>query len=969
MSENKSYLSRFLSVAQSALALILFASLLINSALFALPVKAAGGVLKGGSGIVSDPYLIDDASDLLAVSNNVKNGVNNDKYYMLTASIDLSGISEWTPIGTDSKPFSGYFDGNGFSISGLKIGGGGAYKGLFGSSTGQIRNISLYTDGISGGDNTGGIAGKNTGTIENCTVSGSVSGSGCTGGIVGRNEGEIRNCRNDTGVNGTDQVGGIAGYSSGNVESCSNYSEVSGAKRVGGIVGKNDGWIINCVNGNYAKITTSDTQNNYTYAGGIAGEASNEIVRCTNKAEVAGFYDGTGGIVGVGDVVITECVNEGAVSTNGHDQAGGIIGAAKGGEIKNCTNRGAVSGASRTGGMTGTAANCQIENCINSGKITGNERTAGVVGEILAGANVDLCTNTGEISGAQYTGGIAGIQDYGGDVHNCINRGKVTGSGDQVGGITGRAVYDYFNGVGSSVIGSCTNTGEVTGVSLTGGIAGFSNANISNCLNKGNVTGVNYTAGIVGETFDGGETLTNDVNEGAVNGNERVGGITGRCRSCTIVRCHNKGSVNGKRDVGGIIGYMDYVHNPDSFVKKCINDGNVTGSWSSNEDMRIGGIVGFGQGVSISECGNNGRVTADGRVVGGIIGWVTTGGVIEDCYNRGVVYGEDYVGGIVARVRHDISVLRCYCYAPDNNGVVSGKDGVDCRATNTLTHDVRVGAIVGSRYRTDVTVTMEDNYWWYDCCDYAIGYIHIGGILSGKGYKDFFYQKYFKDTSNFKNWDFTNVWVIKDGAPVLRGAQNISPSGGVGGVGGTGGTGGTGEAVITNKYISNLAQFKAFRDEVNGGNTFEGMSIYLSCDLDLSGENWAPIGTNDHRFSGTFEGQDHIITGMNVDTSEYAGLFGYVWFGTINNLCIYGNVTSSAACVGGIAGFSNGSIRNCSFFGDVTGSASYCNVGGVCGGYGYYEGWGEIRTERDCDIRRENASHVSACKGTLYHYR
>lgn len=131
--------------------------------------------------------------------------------------------------------------------------------------------------------------------------------------------------------------------------------------------------------------------------------------------------------------------------------------------------------------------------------------------------------------------------------------------------------------------------------------------------------------------------------------------------------------------------------------------------------------------------------------------------------------------------------------------------------------------------------------------------------------------------------------------------------------------------------VSTLAELEAFRDSVNSGEDYHGVTVTLTADIDLGGseENqWTPIGTRKNSFDGIFDGGDHSITGLyiNQPDNNYQGLFG-VSSGTFQNFTVEGYV-SGATYTGGIAGRSEGSITNCSFAGSVCGDAS---VGGVVG--------------------------------------
>jgi hypothetical protein len=951
-----------------AIALILIAAAIVIATQPAATVNAAITGMKG-SGTNGDPYRIENAEDLRTLSTNVKNGNTFENLLIILVNdVDMSSISSWEPIGTESTPFKGTFDGNGRSITGLNLSDKSKnYVGLFGRNSGEVTNLSL-SGTVKGNDNVGAIAARNTNTgrITSCTFSGTVNGSSYVGGIAGYNEGTIDNCFNDAAVNFTEKGGGIAGGSNNAITNCTNTGVIKGSKYAGGIAGINEGsigHITNCLNEKYANVTAESGGD--SYAGGIAGESNGDIWYCTNKAAVTSKGQCAGGMTGYGDkLTILECVNEGDVDSNGSERTGGIIGALTAASndpksITNCTNRGTVSGGSKTGGITGSTQYCSIENCISNGNVTGGSRTGGIAGELLRGAGIDKCTSTGKITGKERVGGIAGTQDHSEDVLNSINRGDVKGSGNQVGGITGYAVFNYTGGVGSARVRYCTNHGDVSGKSNTGGIAGFSNANISNNINKGDVSGTTYTGGIVGLTYDGGDTLQININEGDVSGTEKVGGICGYQRSSAIVSCYNKGDVTGNQDVGGIVGFNEPV-DVGCTIKYCINSGDVRGKGSSDEDTTVGGIVGYGNQVSVIECGNTGDIEADGRHAGGIIGYAK-GASITDSYNRGAVYAYREAGGILGDSRSEVKITRCYCFAPDDHPKHSGKDGVDCEYYDPV-YWAYAGGLVGRQSNNDSVLKLKDNYWWSDCSDYALGWVHEFGILSGDGYDYFYYQKRFKDPSYFKGWDFNNTWVVKGDAPVNRRAQNINPKGGVGGIGGIGGTGAVRQSVSTRLYIKDLAEMKQFRDNVNNGNSYAGISVYLQSDLDLSGSLWTPVGNADNPFWGYFYGENHVIKGMNVDTSEYGGLFGYCG-GSIYDLWVCGSVKSSGYNAGGIAGFSSGSIKNCTFIGDVTSTAEEGNAGGIAGGYGMISNFGLMT---DClHVGKVSASGGSVAVGGI----
>ena len=204
----------------------------------------------------------------------------------LMADISLEG--SWTPVGyyddSTGKEYSyaGTFDGGGHIISNLKIDSSDSnYLGLFAyiATGGVVENLTLSDVAISGYGYIGGIAGYNRGTIENCSVSGSVSGIFNVGGIAGYNGGTISGCNNKGKVSGTEAeyVGGIAGFSYGTISACYNIGEILGYEEVGGIAGGNDyglsdGIIISCYN-------TGSVSGNVG-VGGIAGNNTRTITAC-----------------------------------------------------------------------------------------------------------------------------------------------------------------------------------------------------------------------------------------------------------------------------------------------------------------------------------------------------------------------------------------------------------------------------------------------------------------------------------------------------------------------------------------------------------------------------------------------------------------------------------------------------------------------------------------------------------------
>jgi len=263
-----------------------------------------------------------------------------DAYYIQIANITLNG--EWITICSNSAPpFTGSYDGDGHTITGLAITGNttsatGSYRGMFGyiGTNGRVENLGLINVNINitSNDNitVGGIAGYNYfgGTIQNCYVTGSVtntctgSSSACTGGIAGANMGGIiQNCYVTSNVTGTwvGPVGGIVGmndrYSndsnSGIIQKCYVTGSVTGSSSVGGIVGENFSTIQNC-------YTTGNVSSTASNVGGIAGDHSSVggsiIQNCYATGSVSG-RSGVGGIAGGNRIVNCIALNKSVTIT------------------------------------------------------------------------------------------------------------------------------------------------------------------------------------------------------------------------------------------------------------------------------------------------------------------------------------------------------------------------------------------------------------------------------------------------------------------------------------------------------------------------------------------------------------------------------------------------------------------------------------------------------------------------------
>ena len=241
----------------------------------------------------TNTYTVYNADGLMNIAELV-NGGKRDINITLTADIDLTGKG-WTPIGTDyDNSYKGTFDGGGHTITGLTFTTNDKYAGLFGwlNKAGTVKNVVMkdvqITNNRSWSAFAGGVAGYSWGTIENCSVSGSVSGTIYVGGVVGAQiDGSITGCSSSATVKGTTDVGGVAGqtnsgatltacYATGNV-----IIEIDPVRNIsgGGLVGFNGGnGVLACYATGNVTSTGSSTGNVHIF--GLLGDNYTTVTAC-----------------------------------------------------------------------------------------------------------------------------------------------------------------------------------------------------------------------------------------------------------------------------------------------------------------------------------------------------------------------------------------------------------------------------------------------------------------------------------------------------------------------------------------------------------------------------------------------------------------------------------------------------------------------------------------------------------------
>ena len=353
--------------------------------------------LVAGTTSATNEYSISTKEELVALANYVNNTANDTTgmTFVLGADIDLSSISNWTPIGdystNTSYLFKGIFDGNGHVIKNLTIDNETKdYQGLFGytRSSSVIKNVGIEHGSIKGKDGTGGLVGLGN-EIINCYTTVTVSGGAYVGGLAGRTYKPVTNC-----------------YATGDVSGSGQY--------VGGLTGRNYDLVTN----SYA---TGDVTNSNSNTGGLVGCANGNITNSYATGTVSGNGE-VGGLAGSAYYVVNNCYATGAVS--GTSSIGGLIGYYWG-DMNNCYATGTVSGDSYVGGLVGSDyewMDCYIANSYATGDVN--------------------CSN-------EYAGGLIGY--LWGEITKSYATGNVTSSGVSVGGLAGQ--YDsYSSAINSAAV-------------------------------------------------------------------------------------------------------------------------------------------------------------------------------------------------------------------------------------------------------------------------------------------------------------------------------------------------------------------------------------------------------------------------------------------------------------------------------------------------------------------------------------
>lgn len=567
-------------------------------------VCSASNTFADGAGTVSNPYQI----ATLAQLDNVRNYPT--ACFIQVANIDASATSGWNagagwmPIGNATTKFTGRYNGQGYTVSGLYINRSAtSYNGLFGYAQGSIiSNVKLTGLNIVGGSYTGGLAGYNyTGaTITSCSADGVITGTNYVGVLVGRNESSsiINNSLSKGTVTGATYVGGLAGlnYITCEINNC--YSQAIVIRVSGGT----STYVAGFTSYNYtSKVINSYSTGSVTYIG---------TTNPTNKGFVASVVTGTG---------YAMTGNFWNIETSGQTSTGGTATGLTKNQMRTLTNFTNATWDFQGESANGTSDIWGINAVLNSGYpflswegIT--HRPSPFAGGIGTSVEPFLVSNLTQLDSVRGFLSYSFMQTADIDASPTAAWNSNTGwmpigisspyfTGDYDGfhyEISGlfinraanyQALFGYISGAGISNL--HLDNANITGMNYVGGIAGYmtNTSTITNCSVKGNINAsVSYVAGIAGYLITN-SVISNSYSNVSARGQNYVAGIAGRLGTASqAVNCYAMGTATRLSGytgtaMGGIAGY-----NNDSKLLKCYSTVSIVYENASNPTNK--GIVG-----------------------------------------------------------------------------------------------------------------------------------------------------------------------------------------------------------------------------------------------------------------------------------------------------------------------------------------------------------------------------------------
>jgi len=479
----------------------------------------------------------------------------------------------------------------------------------------------------------------------------------------------------------------------------------------------------------------------------------------------------------------------------------------------------------------------------------------------------------------------------------------------------------YYDGNGYSVINLYINRPESGNIGLFGYISGgtVTNLSITDC----SISGLMNVGGLVGTlegSYDNKAEIINCSVSGSVTAYDNqnvngVGGLVGTNSGGTIKNCVSSCSVTGNyRQVGGLVGINSASNYNSAIINSCKANGVVKGLFE------VGGLVGYNSGNAYIQqcCAFDSVICANPpggyyvRYTGGLVG-TNYNGYITDSYARGFVLGDDYVGGLIG-YNDAGSVGNCY-----STGEVFGSSNVGGLAGGT-------SRSIGQSFYDSTTSNQNDTGKGTPKSTSAMKALSLF-MNSGWDFE-------IEDANGIQNyWDMDTSGSYNNGYPFLawqNGSEKLLslPAGMIPSVGNGSEQNPfeiasfenlTWAAVDTNnwdKHYIQTADISAAETRDNSKWIFGG---------------WMPIGKATKAFTGSYNGNGHIIDSLYISRSagSYQGLFGYTFGDTIRNLGITNVTITGKDRIGGLIGFASGTtVEQCFSTGSVSGSEY---IGGLIG--------------------------------------
>lgn len=855
--------------------------------------------VDAGTGTKANPIPIRTAQELADIAGLINSGAlysvldmpaGDTVYYRLLADISLADYTNktgWTPIGNETSPFTGHFDGNGHTISGMQINGGstqtGNYVGLFGviGEQGSVSALRITDSRINcSGTIAGVLAGKNAGKIENCEIGGTVKASNA-GGVVGELTGAVKTCLVTAHVTGSSVAGGVyATGTPGELTACAVLSP---------------------------EVSSGSGSTSKAYALGPNAATAEDCIAWGNMGNKNGSLDFSGAAPKSIDDLKSRATWT-ALEDEAFSQAPWTY---EEGLLPSLSGKAQPLPGYIVGGLEGKGTEWNPYTITSLGDLKlfvdmlQNDTRWGVHFKLTNDLDMSVYDYEDEDKGWKPLPKFQGIFDGGGHaIKNLyINRPDENNVGffsEISGGVSYGADFTNYNSSLEATYGIIKNLGivdsHVTGNENTGGLLGkMTYGHVEGCYNahtgdkRGTVTG-----GLESPDIENPDTAPRSV-----------GGLVGKGLASVMRRCYSTAEVNGVWAVGGVTGFFW------GNLEDCYATGNVTGVYGNG----VGGVFGMDHGFgSIFR-----RLYATGDVT------ATKPTLLRDFFGswRGV-------GGVGGN-----SVGVCSDFYAINKSVTSGTDNPDeiignaARVTKkcvglqiNASLNERIGGWINTSVNGEVSTASGDNF--------------ADGFTTPGTWKEFDPNKWvlekgklpvLKDVGDAYQDGTRPAWLVDDYGDLYKEPSKNQH----------------GEYFIQN--AANLAWCSLNANELSG----KTLRFPSNGELDLSayqfGGGWVPIGES---FTGnslknlTVKGNGCTITGMTIrrsySGSTQVGLFGTLANSTIDNLHLRGAVIDIKGGSGGLLlgyGEANGngtiSVTNCSAEGTITSDADARIVGGLIG--------------------------------------